>query len=161
MLRYQTVQNRRVTWEPIIRARIQEQQIEEQEAQALSTEPSGTAAQPTQKRQKHPQISIVRLVGGLALIVLGFYLLEQQGIRIFSQLLPEVLSSVQWPAWMLGIGGYIQTWREMFSPTFNQLSSLSNQDPRYLYLFATVVIGLASLPLLFYLIERLSRRIFP
>jgi hypothetical protein len=38
---------------------------------------------------------------------------------------------------------------------------LSPEDTRYLYLFATVVIGLASLPLLFYLIERLARRLFP
>jgi len=158
LLRYQTAHAQRVTWDPIVRARIQEQQLEEQAAQSSPLEIPKQTAKPTgQTRSKRRRPSLFRLMGGLAFIVLGFHLLEQQGINLFSQL----LHSISLPSWMIGIGNQIQAWWAAFTPTLEQIANLSKDDPRYVYLFATVVFGIPILFLLFYLIDRLARRIFP
>ncbi|MBN1313378.1 MAG: zinc ribbon domain-containing protein [Anaerolineae bacterium] len=162
MLRYHTAHERRITWDPIVRAYIQEQQIEERAAQTPSAaSPAQDTKAPIRIQQKRLRPSLFRVIGGLAFIILGVYLLEQQGITLFSQLLQSIASSISLPAWMVGIGNQIQAWWAALIPALAQVASLSNEDPRYVYLFATVVIGMAVLPLLFYLIERLARRIFP
>jgi len=162
LLRYQTAHAQRITWEPIIRARIQEQQLEEQEAQASPPEtPKQTAKSAGQAPSRRRRPSLFRLIGGLAFIVLGFYLLKQQGIDLFSPLLQSAAAGITLPSWMIGIGSQIQAWWAAFTPTLNQIANLSKDDPRYVYLFATVVFGIPILFLLFYLIDRLARRIFP
>lgn len=165
MLRYQIAQTRRVIWEPIVRARIQEQQMQEQAARAIPITPPGQAAGSTKPARQAPakpqRPSVFRVIWGFVLIVFGFYLLEQQGVISISQMLLSATSGISLPAWMVVIWNQIQVWWIAFTTILDQLTAISTEDPRYVYLFATVVIGMASLPLLFYLFDRLTRRIFP
>ena len=165
MLRYQIAQTRRVIWEPIVRARIQEQQMQEQAARATPITPPGQEAGSTKQARQAPakpqRQSVFRVIWGLVLIVFGFYLLEQQGVISISQMFLNATSGISLPAWMVVIWNQIQVWWIAFTAILDQLTAISTEDPRYVYLFATVVIGMASLPLLFYLFDRLTRRIFP
>jgi hypothetical protein len=88
-------------------------------------------------------------------------MLEQQGIISFSKIFLDAVSGVSLPAWLVPIWNEIVSWGTAVASLLNQLSALSTEDPRYVYLFGTVVIGLASLPLLFYLFDRLTKRLFP
>ena len=169
MLRYQMAQTRRVVWEPIVRARIQEQQVKEQAAQAAPASSSASrdgqekiASKSVGRAQPKPrQRSMFRVVGGLLFIVLGFYLLEEQGILSFSQIFTSIASSITLPAWMLGIWSQVQTWWAALMPTLNQLAALPTDDPRYAAIFATVLFGILFLLMLFPLIDRLTRWLFP
>ncbi len=92
------------------------------------------------------------------MIALGFYMLEQQGIISFSQLLQSATSGITLPAWMVSLWNQAQV---TVTSMFDKLTALSTADPRYAYIFATVVFGTASLFLLYYLFDRITRRIFP
>jgi hypothetical protein len=153
MLQYQTAQERRVTWEPIVRARIQEQQSEEQAVlSAVHPSPTGTIAEETVhvKETTRHRPSSMRIAGGLILILTGAYLL----IRSF----PQIFQNITLPVWVSSTLSQLQMWWNTNAPL---LQSLTPDDQRYLAIFTTVVIGLSSIPFWTYLIQRLARRLFP
>lgn len=166
MLRYQIAQTRRVIWEPIVRARIQEQQVQEQAAQAipvLPPEPETDSTPPARQVPSRPRRrSGSRAIGGIMLIALGFYMLEQQGVISFSQLFQSIASGITLPAWMVSLWSQAQA---AVTSTLNQLAALSTEDPRYFVMFATVVFGLAFSVLFYllfkYIFDRITRRLFP
>lgn len=71
-------------------------------------------------------------------------------------------------SWLSGAAGtasnvwlWVKNQWDYFSPALTELGQLQPDDPRYAYIFATVIFGLALLPILLYLIGRLIRRLFP
>ncbi len=160
MLRYQIAQTRRVIWEPIVRARIQEQQVKEQAAQALPPEQEPASSKPSRQVQAKPQQrSGFRTIGGMALIALGFYLLEQQGIISFSQMFQSAASGITLPAWMVGIWNQAQT---VVTSMLDWLATSPVEERRYLVMFATFLAGMVFLIFLVYLFDRyIIPRIFP
>lgn len=163
MLRYQIAQTRRVIWEPIVRARIQEQQVQEQAAQsapALTPEQESASSKAPRPARRTPcRQPVSRTISGIALIVFGFYMLEQHGVISFSQLFQSAASDIRLPVWVAGLWNQAQA---AVSSTLDRVATLSTKDPRYFYLFATFIIGMVSLSFLVYLFDRfIIRRIFP
>lgn len=162
MLRYQIAQTRRVLWEPIVRARIQEQQVQEQIAQtapALPPEPEIVSSQPARKiRPKHHRPSTPRVIGGIALIAFGLYMLEQQGVVSFSQLFQGAAAGITLPAWAINLWNQLQA---AVTSMLDWLATAPTGERRYLIMFTTFAGGIVSLVFLANLFGRLLRRIFP
>jgi hypothetical protein len=59
------------------------------------------------------------------------------------------------------IWAWLGRWWAAFVPSLQRLETLERGDPEYAFLFGTIVLGLALLPVGLYLIGRLVRRWFP
>ncbi len=55
----------------------------------------------------------------------------------------------------------VQDWWSAFVPTLSRLPTLTRQDLAYAYLFAAALIGLAALPLMAFVVDRVVKRLFP
>jgi hypothetical protein len=63
--------------------------------------------------------------------------------------------------WYASATLWLQGWWSELTPTFIYLIALSPQDPQYGYLFASTLIGLATLPVAVFLLGRIAKRLIP
>jgi hypothetical protein len=168
----------RATWVPIQRERVRAQ-MEYEKAQApIQERPEAPApaapltpreARWTRKQQERAQRAERRSRrrsgsgwGWWWMLPLGIYFLAQRMGGLSSIFTPPANAPANvLPSGLAGIWNAIPGLVTNLPATLNSLQSLKTNDLQYSVLFAVVLIGLASLPMLLYLVDRTVKRLFP
>jgi hypothetical protein len=74
---------------------------------------------------------------------------------------PTQLSAPDFSSGLGGVWAGMQSWWAGFVPSLGRVATLTPEDPEYAYLFAVVLVGLATLPFGLYLIDRAIKHFFP
>lgn len=102
----------------------------------------------------------MRWPGGMVWVGLGLWLISRSR-DFFTQAQAQPSTPAVMPQLPTEMGSWLSNWWAGFVPSLGQVGGLTPQDPEYLYLFASALIGLVSLPALVYLVSRVARRLFP
>ena len=166
----------RATWLPIQQERVQAQMAYGSQQTRIQEEAARAAAQPpldarTTRRQERAQRRAERRSrrrGGLGwgwrwwLVAGGIYFMAQRmgGLQGFFNSITTPATSAP-PALPADFWNVLQGWWTALPATVNSVQTLKPDDPGYSVLFAAIMIGLASLPLMLYVIDRTVKRLFP
>lgn len=185
LLHLRRLEERRLEWLPILREHIEQARArEEQEAsrrdplygvrewRAIDEEMREAAAQ---RQQRHAAAgSRWRAVWGWIALIFGVAWLFSANYEAIAALVRGLSAAWDASAWLVGLQGwyhveiepllhavwaFLQAWWAALALT---LSRPPNADEaEYAYLFASLMFGLALLPVLLYLLGRIVRRLFP
>jgi hypothetical protein len=164
--RFQVVEAERATWVPIVQAHIRERRAQEKAAtdpyhrrvmEGVEWRPIVQPPEP-QRPLPQPAPSTRRRASwwGWLWIVTGIFFLL---LKIYPDL--EVAYRQGRFPWAEGIVAWVASWVAFIQRSLLGIAPPNADDPRYVYLFASLIIGLALLPVLFFLINRLVDRLFP
>ena len=164
--RFQVVEAERATWVPIVQAHIRERRAQEKAAadpyqrrvlEGIEWRPieQTPAPKPAPARPPHPSRRRARWWGWLWIVTGVFFLLQK--------FYPNLVSAYQQGTfpWVENAVAWVEQHANFLTGPLSGLSTLTASDPRYGYLFASLIVGLALLPVLFFLINRLVNWLFP
>jgi predicted RNA-binding Zn-ribbon protein involved in translation (DUF1610 family) len=174
---FASLQSGRVAWEPVLRTRAQSdpypvsESIQSPPAAEPSPDPQAVdqaASQPDPAPRRGRRGRRGWRWGGWWMIVVAYFMLQRVINPALAQLgnlaknlsLPGLQASgtttpaIDVPALLAGI------WQWLNAPSLSGLTVPSRSDPLYIYLFSATLVGMAALPLLLYLLERIIRRVF-
>jgi hypothetical protein len=164
--RFQVVEAERATWVPIVQAHIRERRAQEKAAtdpyqrrvlEGIEWQPivQPSAPKPAPARPAPRSRRRTRLWGWIWIVTGVFFLLQK--------FYPDLLNAYQQGAfpWAENAVTWVEQHVSFLAGPLGGLATLDAGDPRYGYLFASLIVGLALLPVLFFLINRLVNRLFP
>jgi len=167
------LQNRmasRAAWVPIQRERV-EAQLAYATTQAQSEPPPSVSTHrditPRETRRQERAQGRSRRRGwgwnwGWWPLAIGVYFIVQRmGGFAAPTAQPGDAATPTLPAWAIDGGNAIQGWWAAFLPTLDKAQSLTPKDAEYAIMFAALMIGVATLPMILYLIHRVVARLFP
>jgi hypothetical protein len=165
--RFQIVEAERATWVPIVQAHIRERRAQEKATtdpyhrRVLEQvewrpieQPSGPPGTPTPSSP--PARRRASWWGWVWIVTGAFFLLQ----KVYPNL-EAAYQQGRLPWWVENTLAWMESRIHTILEPLGGLSALTADDPRYVYLFASLIIGLALLPVLFFLINRLVNRLFP
>jgi hypothetical protein len=187
---YREVEARRETWVPIVQQQISQQRARDELEANRHVDPTyGVAEWRTidtqmraaveQRQQKFASRRAVkntkrRVFWGWVWLLIGAAWLIGANYDELAPLVQEWVRSAQPAAWveqawsllppgaasfLTGNWAWLQSWWVSFQASLSEPAQPS--DLEYAYLFATVVFGVAMLPILFFLLGKIVRRLFP
>jgi hypothetical protein len=166
--RFQVVETERATWVPIVQAHIRERRAQEKAAtdpyqrrvlEGIEWRPIDQPQAPKPAPASSPPQSRRRpgwWGWGWIWIAMGIFFLLQK-------IYPDLATAYQQGSypWADKIVAWAASWADFIQRSLQRIAPPNAGDPRYGYLFASLIIGLALLPVLFFLINRLVNRLFP
>jgi hypothetical protein len=165
--RLQAVEAERATWVPIVQAHIRERRAQEKAAtdpyhrrlmEQIEWRPIEQPSEPpsASAQSSSPPRRRARWWGWIWIVTGAFFLLQK-----FYPNLEVAYRQAALPPWVENTVAWVERQVNFILGPPGGLSALTADDPRYVYLFASLIIGLALLPVLFFLINRLVNRLFP